>query len=119
VICGCSIPIHISYDKTTQYKPLAKPIKKIIRKITSKDVFIKSIMIESDSLILPSKLTESEALVLWENYERSGISGFYNFLIKTDLFNRLDKIYLKFVKKIKARSKILKRKSYIIYVDKN
>jgi hypothetical protein len=76
-------------------------------------------MIESDSLILPSKLTESEALVLWENYERSGISGFYNFLIKTDLFNRLDKIYLKFVKKIKARSKILKRKSYIIYVDKN
>jgi len=71
----------------------------------SKQIFINALMIESG-------LSEPDATILWERYKLSGTKGFANYLIQTNPFFKIDRVYIDFVERVKVRTKILKRGKY-------
>jgi len=68
----------------------------------SKQVMINAIMIEFG-------LSEPDATILWEKYKRSEIEGFAGYLIETNPFQKIDRVYTDLVERVKVRTKILKR----------
>jgi hypothetical protein len=78
----------------------------------SKQIFINALMIESG-------LSEPDATILWEKYllakpnMKPNRKGFANYLIVTNPFQKIDRVYIDFVERIKVRTKILKRGAYV------
>ena len=72
----------------------------------SKQTMINALMIENG-------LSEPEATILWENYKKYKISpnkrDFANYLIETNPYQKIDRLYIDFVERVKVRTKILKR----------
>ena len=93
LLSSCSIPIKLSYDR------------KLLRLRNSNIVITKAIS-------MVGKITEAQAITLWENYKASGIKGFDKYLIKFNPYEVRDIYYINFVKGVKARTKILKRGYY-------
>ena len=108
--CAHVIKPHIhQWDKSTgkcwicgaTFSPM-KMKSKQARLKDSKQVMIQAIMIESG-------MTEPEATILWEKYKQSNIHGLAPYLIQTNPFQKIDRVYIDLVERIKVRTKILKR----------
>jgi hypothetical protein len=65
-----------------------------------------------NAIMAESGLPEPEATILWERYKLSGTKGFANYLIQTNPFFKIDRVYIDFVERVKVRTKILKRGRY-------
>ena len=83
------------------FSPMKTKIK-TARLKDNKQVMIHAIMIETG-------LSEPEATILWEKYKRSNIKGMAPYLIEINPYQKIDRIYIDLMERIKVRTKILKR----------